>query len=284
MKIFKMNVLVAAMLAGAVVLAGPAVAKDYKSIKIATEASYAPFDYKDASGNLMGFDIDLGKDLCSRMKVECTVVEQAWDGIIPSLVAGRYDVILAAMDIQPAREKVISFTQPYIRTQIRFIAPAGSPLLEVKSELDSLALDDVSPEERAVLDQLAAAFKGKKVGVQVSTTTEAFMRELLPSVELVSYDTADNMILDLNSGRIDASLSSLARLKPLLEKPEGKNLKIFGPNMTGGPFGKGTGIGIRKEDEKLREMFNKAISEAIADGTMQKLSTKWFGYDATPQQ
>ncbi|MER9025605.1 lysine/arginine/ornithine ABC transporter substrate-binding protein [Mesorhizobium sp. M0815] len=281
MKNFKINALFV-ILAGAACVAGQAVAKDYKSISIATEASYAPFDYKDAGGSLMGFDIDLGNDLCSRMRVECTVVEQAWDGIIPSLVAGRYDVILAAMDIQPAREKIISFTQPYIRTPIRFIAPAGSPLLDFKSDLDSLALDDVSPEERAALDKLGEALKGKKVGVQVSTTTESFMKELLPNVELASYDTADNMILDLNSGRIDASLSSLARLKPLTEKPEGKNLKIFGPNMTGGPFGKGTGIGVRKEDEQLREMFNKAIAEAIADGTMKNLSMKWFGYDATP--
>ncbi|MCA1441912.1 transporter substrate-binding domain-containing protein [Ensifer sp. IC4062] len=283
MKISKLNTLLA-MLAGAMVVAGPSAAKDYKSITFATDATFAPFESKDASGKLMGFDIDLGKDLCSRMKIECTVIEQAWDGIIPSLVAGRYDAILAAMDINAEREKVISFTEPYIKTPVRFIAPNGSSLLEFNGTLEDLTLDEVGPEEQAELDKLTAAFEGKKVGVQVSTTTEAFMKNFMPNVELASYDTPDNMILDLTSGRIDASLSTLARLKPLLEKPEGKDLTIFGPNMTGGPFGKGTGIGLRKEDGQLREMLNKAIAEAIADGTMKNLSMKWLGFDATPKK
>lgn len=283
MKISKLNTLLA-MLTGTLVLTGPAAAKDYKSITFATDATYAPFEYKDASGNLMGFDIDLSKDLCSRIKIECPVIEQAWDGIIPSLIAGRYHAILAAMDINAEREKVISFTQPYIKTPIRFIAPKGSSLLEFKGSLDSLTLDDVSPEERAELDKLAGAFKGKKIGVQSSTTAESFVKEFLPNVELASYDTPDNMVLDLNAGRIDASLSTLARLKPLLEKPEGKDLAIFGPNMTGGPFGKGTGIGLRKEDSQLRDMLNKAIAEAVADGTIEKLSMKWLGFDGTPKQ
>ncbi|THK36724.1 transporter substrate-binding domain-containing protein [Ensifer sp. MPMI2T] len=283
MKISKLNILLAT-LAGAIVLAGPAAAEDRKSITFATDATYAPFESKDASGNLEGFDIDLSKDLCSRAKIECTIIEQAWDGIIPSLVAGRYDAILAAMDINAEREKVISFTQPYIKTPIRFIAPKASSLPQYKVGLDDLTLDDVSPEERAELEKLAAAFDGKKVGVQVSTTAESFMTQFMPNVELASYDTPDNMILDLNSGRIDASLSTLARLKPLLEKPEGKDLAIFGPNMTGGPFGKGTGIGLRKEDGELRERLNKAIGEAVADGTIEKLSMKWLGFDATPKQ
>ncbi|MGX9574333.1 lysine/arginine/ornithine ABC transporter substrate-binding protein [Mesorhizobium sp. f-mel] len=282
MKISKLNALLA-IFAGAIVVAGPATAKDLKSITFATDATYAPFESKDASGNLEGFDIDLSRDLCRRAKIECTVIEQAWDGIIPSLIAGRYDAILAAMDINAEREKVISFTQPYIKTPIRFIAPKGSSLLQFKVGLDDLTLDEVSPEEQAELDRLAAAFKGKKIGVQASTTAEAFVKKFMPDVELASYDTPDNMILDLDSGRIDASLSTLARLKPLLEKPEGKDLAIFGPNMTGGPFGKGTGIGLRKEDDQLREMLNKAIADAIADGTIEKLSVKWLGFDATPK-
>lgn len=279
----KLAKLIFAMLA-AMFLGGTAMAKDFKSITFATDATFAPFESKDASGNLEGFDIDLSKELCSRVKIECTITEQAWDGIIPSLVAGRYDAILAAMDINSEREKVISFTHPYIKTPIRFIAPKASSLPQYKVGLSDLTLDDVSPEEREELDKLAVAFEGKKVGVQVSTTTEAFMKKFMPNVELASYDTPDNMILDLNAGRIDASLSTLARLKPLLEKPEGENLTIFGPNMTGGPFGKGTGIGLRKEDGELREMLNKAIAEAIADGTIEKLSMKWLGFDTTPKQ
>src|SRR5690606_6995690 len=106
----------AAVVTGFLVAAGPSQAKDYKSITIATEGSYAPYNFKDAGGKLIGFDIDLGNDLCKRMNIECKFVEQAWDGIIPSLTAGRYDAIMAAMGIQPAREKVITFSRPYLLT------------------------------------------------------------------------------------------------------------------------------------------------------------------------
>ncbi|WP_246672053.1 MULTISPECIES: lysine/arginine/ornithine ABC transporter substrate-binding protein [unclassified Mesorhizobium] len=271
------------MASSTIALAGQAHAQDKKSITIATEAAYAPYEYKDAAGKIVGFDIDLGKDLCKRISVECTVIDTAWDGIIPSLTAGKFDAIMGGMDINDEREKVIAFAGPYLQTPVRFIAPKSSPLIKLKTSMDTLTLDDVSPDEHAVLDQLAATLQGKKVGVQVSTTSEAFVRKFLPTVEVSTYDTADNMVLDLNSGRIDLSLSTMARLLPLTKTSEGKDLAIFGPNMTGGPFGKGVGIGVRKEDEALKVKFNKAIADAIADGTVKELSTKWFEFDGTPK-
>lgn len=263
-------------------IAAPIQAQDYKSITIATEGAYAPYNFKDASGNLVGFDIDLANDLCKRMEIECTIIEQAWDGIIPSLVSGRYDAIVAAMGIQPAREEVIAFSRPYLFTPMRFVALEGSPLLDITGALDILTLDDVSVEEQAVLEQYAAEFAGVKFGVQGGTSHEAFMTQVMPTVPLSVYDTIDNMILDLGSGRVDAGLASVSFLKPLTDKPEGADLRIFGPSMTGGPFGKGVGVGIRKSDPELRAMFDKAINEAVADGTVKALSTKWFGYDASP--
>ena len=260
-------------------LAGPVAAKDYKKIKIATEGAYAPYNFKDAGGNLVGFEIDLAADLCKRMSIECTLVEQAWDGIIPSLVAGKYDAIMAGMSIKAKREKVISFSQAYVHTPILFTVLESSPLAGYKTELTSMTLDDVSAEEKAVLDQMRAAFEGKKVGVQVSTTHEDFMNEMMPDIKISSYDKMDNMILDLIAGRIEVGLTSLSFLKPLMEKPEGKKLRLIGPSMTKGPFGRGVAVGLRKEDAKLREMFDKAIDEAISDGSMSKLAVKWFGFD-----
>ncbi|MCM2446928.1 transporter substrate-binding domain-containing protein [Rahnella sp. CG8] len=283
MMLFKRSALVT-ILAGTLITTVPVQAKDYKSITIATEGSYAPYSFKDASGKLVGFEIELASDLCNRMKIKCTVVEQAWDGIIPSLIAGRYDAIMAAMGIQPAREKVISFSRPYIFTPIRFVTMTDSPLLNIVSPMDNLALDDINPEKQAILDKYITAFKGKKVGVQTSSSNEIFMRQLMPNVELTSYDTIDNMILDLKAGRIDLGLASVSFLKPLTDKPEGKDLRIFGPNMTGGPFGKGVGVGLRKEDNSLRGMFDQAIDAAIADGTVHSLSLKWFGYDSSPKK
>jgi octopine/nopaline transport system substrate-binding protein len=265
-------------------IACPVAAKDYKSIKIATEGAYAPYNFKDAGGNLVGFEIDLAADLCKRMGIECTLVEQAWDGIIPSLVAGKYDAIMAGMSIKAKREKVISFSRYYVATPILFTVLKTSPLAGYKTKLESMTLDDVDAEEKAVLDDMKKAFKGKKVGVQVSTTHEDFMNDMMPEIEIASYDKMDNMILDLIAGRIDIGLTSLSFLTPLMKKPEGKKLQLIGPSMTKGPFGRGVAVGVRKEDTKLRDMFSKAINEAIKDGTMSKLAVQWFGFDNSAKE
>ena len=267
----------------ALALAGPAAAKDYKDIKIATEGAYAPYNFKDAGGNLVGFEIDLAKDLCKRMKINCTIVEQAWDGIIPSLTAGKYDVIMAGMSIKPKREKIISFSRAYAYTPILFTVMDTSPLADFKTKISDMTLDDLNADEKEALEQMKAAFKGKKVGVQVSTTHEDFMNEMMPDIKINSYDKMDNMILDLMAGRIDVGLTSLSFLSPLMKKPEGKKLRLIGPKMTKGPFGRGVAAGIRKEDAKLKEMFTKAITEAVADGSLSKLAVKWFGFDNSPK-
>lgn len=283
MKLFNLNTL-AAVVTGLLVAAGPTLAKDYKSITIATEGSYAPYNFKDASGKLVGFDIDLANDLCKRMSIECTFVEQAWDGIIPSLTAGRYDAIMAAMGIQPKREKVISFSRPYLLTPMTFVTTADNPLLTEAEPTKDLPLDNITPEQKATLEKFTKAFEGVKFGVQAGTSHETFMKEMMPSVQISTYDTIDNVMMDLKAGRIDASLASVSFLKPLTDKPDNKDLKMFGPKMSGGLFGKGVGAGLRKEDTDLKAMFDKAIDAAVADGTVQKLSMQWFGYDAAPKK
>jgi octopine/nopaline transport system substrate-binding protein len=268
----------------AFVWAGSVAAKDYNSIKISTEGAYAPYNFKDAGGNLVGFDVDLAAELCKRMGSKCTIVEQAWDGIIPSLLAGKYDAIMAAMSITEKRQEVISFSKPYIYEPIIFATTKDNVLSNFKTDLTNITLADLNAEEKAVFEKLEEALKDKKVGVQVSTTHENVMNKLLPKVKLAVYDKIDNMVLDLTAGRIDAGLSSLSYFKPLLDKPESKNLKLVGPQMTGGMLGPGVGIGIRKEDAKLVDMFNKAIDEMIADGSLGKLAVKWFGFDGSPKE
>jgi len=264
MKFFSLNSL-AAIVTGVLIAAGPSLAKDYKSITIATEGSYAPYNFKDAGGKLVGFEIDLGNDLCKRMNVECKFVEQAWDGIIPSLTTGRYDAIMAAMGIQPAREKVIAFSRPYLLTPMTFLTTADSPLLKTETSALDLSLDKITPEQQAELEKFTKALEGAKFGVQTGTSHETFMKQMMPGVQISTYDTIDNVVMDLKAGRIDVSLSSISFLKPLTDKPDNKDLKMFGPRMTGGVFGKGVGVGI-------------------ADGTVKKLSMQWFGYDASPKQ
>jgi octopine/nopaline transport system substrate-binding protein len=264
--------------------AGAVAAKDYSSIKIATEGAYPPYNFKDAGGNLVGFDVDLAVELCKRMGSQCTIVEQAWDGIIPSLIAGKYDAIMAAMSITEKRREVISFSKPYIYEPIIFATTKDSSLANFKTDLTNITLAELDAEEKAVFEKLDAALKDKKVGVQVSTTHENVMNAMLPKVKLAIYDKIDNMVLDLTAGRIDAGLSSLSYFKPLLDESVGKDLKLIGPQMTGGLLGPGVGVGIRKEDAKLVEMFNKAIDEIITDGTLGELAVKWFGFDGSPKE
>ncbi|MEO1694342.1 MAG: transporter substrate-binding domain-containing protein, partial [Pseudomonadota bacterium] len=99
--------------AAAAMFAAPLAAKEWKEVRIATEGAYKPWNFKDSAGKIIGYEVDLANDLCKRMGVKCTIVEQAWDGIIPALQAGKYDVIMAGMSITDKRKKIISFSRSY---------------------------------------------------------------------------------------------------------------------------------------------------------------------------
>lgn len=248
-----------------------------QTIRIATEGAYAPYNFKDSAGNLVGFEIDLSEELCARMNAECELVEQAWDGIIPALQAKKYDAIMAGMSITAERQKVISFSRSYVNTPIRFATLKGSGFASFDSNLDNINLDDVSNAEQQALDSIASALDGLTVGVQTATTHENFMNEFLPGVDLKSYDTMDNMILDLEAGRVDVGYTDVTFLAPVLEK--NPDVMMVGPGMTGGPLGQGVGVGIRQEDGTLRERFSDAINSTIADGTLSRLAVEWFEVD-----
>jgi len=251
-------------------------------VRIATEGAYAPWNYKDSAGNLIGFEIDLAKDLCQRMKVECTIVEQAWDGIIPALQAGKYDAIMAGMSITDKRKKIISFSRAYASTPAKFVVLKSSPAAGFKTMEADINLMEISNMEKMSIGELVAQFKGKTVGVQVATTHLNFLNEYLgKDVTIKSYDTQENLDLDLQAGRVDAALASMSYWAPLLKGDKGKDMIAVGPNLTGGPFGAGVGVGIRQKDKKFVDMFTKAINESIAAGVVSKLAIQHFGFDAS---
>lgn len=264
---------------------GAANAADWSKIRIATEGAYAPWNFTDASGQLVGFELDLARDLCKRMNAECEIVAQAWDGIIPALQAGKYDVIMAGMSITDERKKVITFSRSYAATPAKFVVLKGSPSASFKTGLDIVTLDDVSADEKAAIAAVVEEFKGKTIGVQTATTHENFLRQYLGGdVEVRTYDTQENLDLDLEAGRVDAALAALSYWVPLLESDKGKGMVLVGPGLTGGPFGAGVGAGIRQKDQALADMFSKAINETIADGSLSKLAVQWFGFDASVKE
>lgn len=271
-----------ALLATAVLFAIASQAVAGEKIRIATEGAYKPWNYKDSAGNLVGFELDLAKDLCARMKAECTVVEQAWDGIIPALQAGKYDAIMAGMSITEKRKKVISFSRAYASTPAKFVVLKTSPVAGFKTMESDINLTEVSAAEKGSIEELVSKFKGKTVGVQVATTHLNFLNEYLgKDVTIKSYDTQENLDLDLQAGRVDAALASMSYWAPLLKGDKGKDMVAIGPNLTGGPFGAGVGVGIRQKDKKIVDMFSKAINEAIAAGVVSKLAIQHFGFDAS---
>jgi len=265
-------------------LAGMSVAKEWKKVRVATEGAYPPWNATDASGKLYGFDIDVINEVCKRSGLECEISAHAWKGIIPGLTAGKYDCIIAGMQATHKRLKVIDFAGPYAKTPGSFATIKSSPLAQFKSSPDRVTLNDISAEEQNVIDQLLKLLQGKVIGVQTTTTHSNFLDTYFKSVATIrKYDSQENVLLDLTTGRIDAAEGSMSYWVPIMKKEQGKDLALFGPAWTGDIFGLGNGIGVRKEDPELKAIFDKALKSLREDGTLQELALKWFGFDNSPK-
>ena len=254
-------------------------AGNWSKIKIGTEGAYPPWNGTNAAGELEGAEIDLAADLCARMNAECELVAQDWDGIIPALQNGKYDAIIAGMSITAERMEVINFSQGYANEPASFSVLKSSPLAALGSS-GKVNMDALNDTSSALLDSLKETLNGHTVGVQGSTTHENFVKQVLgDSVTMKSYDTQQNMELDLAAGRIDAALCDQGSMEAFMATDGGQNVAFIGPGLGGGPFGGGVGVGLRKADTDLLEMINKAIDEARADGTLAEHFSTWFGKD-----
>ena len=250
------------------------------NIKIGTEGAYPPWNSKDAAGNLIGFEVELANELCKIMKHNCTVVEQDWDGMIPALVSRKFDAIMAGMSITDERKKTINFSQGYADEVASLAVMKGSKNESLKT-LSAINLTDISADEQATLDTLAKAFKGKTIGVQTATIHQNFLDSGdVGKVNVRTYKTQDEVNLDLASGRCDAALAAAVAFSDYAEK-SGKPVVLTGPTFSGGAFGNGVGVGIRKDDTELLKAFNKAINQARKNGDISRIATKWFGFDAS---
>jgi octopine/nopaline transport system substrate-binding protein len=269
--------------AAALLVGSVAQAKDWKTVVIGMEGAYEPYNLTDPSGKIVGFEPDLVLDLCKRMKVECKIIAQDWDGMIPGLQAGKFDVIMDGMSITDERKKSIDFSNPYSQTPGAFVAAKSSPLAKLPDTGKVINLTKDPKAGEAALKSLRDAMKGKTIGVQVSTTHATFLDKHFKDIATIKeYKTTDERDLDLKSGRIDAELDDQPALASLLEKPDSKDYQFVGPQFTGGDFGVGVGMGIRQSDKDLTEKFDKALAAAFADGSVKKYSLQWFKIDTTP--
>jgi polar amino acid transport system substrate-binding protein len=240
-----MNRLFVAAAAAFLALAGTATAQ---TVRIGTEGAYAPWNFLDDSGNVAGYEVDLGTELCTRAGLTCEFVVNEWDSMIPNLQAGNYDAIMAGMSITDERLQTIDFTQNYFPPDpSKYVAAAGSTV-------------DF------------ANLSGVRIGAQGATIQHAYVEENFGAGNTIqAYETADQAMADLLAGNLDVILADSAYLEPIVAGNPA--IAFFGDDVL---IGNGVGVGLRKADDELEQKLNDAITAAKADGTIDTLIAKWF--------
>ena len=219
-------------------------------------ANYEPFYSRSADGTWSGWEIEIGDAVCAAMEEDCVWVPIAWDGIIPALTAKKIDAIFGSMSITDERKQTINFSDKYYNTPAALIAPKN---IAIESA------DDL---------------KGKRVGVQVSSTHSNYVETYLSDgTDVKIYQDFNEHNQDLFAGRVDAVVADSLALAPFLESAEGACCEIKMELNDEEIFGIGVGAGIRKEDEELLTKINAAIKQIREDGTYDEIAKKYFSFD-----
>ncbi len=233
--------------AAALALATPTVAQE--TVRIATEGAYAPWNFLNDAGEPAGYEIALGNAICETAGLTCEWIINDWDSIIPNLLAGNYDLIMAGMSITDERLETIDFSDNYFPPDpSKYVAAADA-------NLDF------------------ANLSGARVGVQGGTIQAAYAEENLGGANtIVTFSTADQAMADLAAGNLDTILADGAYLEPVVAASNGA-IEFVGEDVM---IGGGVGAGIRKEDAELKAKVNEALASLKADGTVDKLIAEWF--------
>ena len=220
-----------------------------ETVRIATEGAYAPWNFLDDAGKPAGYEIDLAAAICEKAELTCEVITNDWDSIIPNLLAGNYDVIMAGMNITEERLQTVDFADEYKPADpSRFVAAPGTTV-------------DF------------AALTGKRIGVQGGTVQEAYANsDLAAGNTVVAFGTADQAIADLAAGNLDIILADGAYLEPVVTASSG-SLEFVGDDLM---IGNGIGGGLRKDETELKTKLDDALTALKADGTVDKLIAQWF--------
>ena len=230
-------------LAALAVMASPAMAD---KVRMGTEGAYPPYNFINDAGEVDGFERELGDELCKRAKLECEWVTNEWDSIIPNLVSGNYDTIIAGMSVTAERDEVIDFTQDYIPP---------------------------SPSAYAALSGASVDLNGGVIAAQTGTIQASHIAST--GATLVEFATPDETIAAVKNGEADAVLADKDFLAPFVAESNGE-MAFVGEV----PLGGGIGMGIRESDGDLKAKMDAAISSVKADGSLNAMIKKWFGDEA----
>lgn len=218
--------------------AGMAFASDV--VRMGTEGAYPPYNFINDAGEVDGFERELGDELCKRAELTCEWVTNEWDSIIPNLVSGNYDTIIAGMSITAERDEVIDFTQNYTQ-------PDPSAFAALSADVDL---------EHGVIAAQATTIQASHVASMGAT--------------LIEFATPDETIAAVKNGEADAVLADKAFLDPIVAEDDA--VMFVGANVL---LGGGVGMGLRESDTELKAKFDAAIQSMKDDGSLNALIAKW---------
>ena len=241
-----------------------------EALRVGTECTYHPFNYKTDDGTLTGYDVDVATEVGQRIGADIEFVCQEWKGMIPALLAGKFDLIVASMSITEKRLKQIDFSAPYRVSIGQFVGNKARGL--------KLFNDDGSVD--------AAGFSGVRIGLERATTYEEWLKVHVPDAEVAYYDNNESMYLDLAAGRVDAIMTNpmKAYLK-FLSKDDGAGFEVVGPQIAEEKyFGIGVGIGMRKGNDDLKGRIDGALKGMTEEGKLGEYGLRYFPFTIHPQE
>ncbi|OOS05359.1 amino acid ABC transporter substrate-binding protein, PAAT family [Moraxella cuniculi DSM 21768] len=227
-------------------------------LRIATEGSYAPYNFTNPDGSLAGFDIDIANALCEKMQTQCQITAQDWDGIIPALKTGKFDAIVSAMSVTAERSEQVDFSKPYYINYLVFLAKNDS-------KFDPSSKTDI---------------ENAKITAQRSTISSQWLTQTYPNSKPQLYDTLDNAFIDLGNGRADAMISDKLPALTWLKSDLGKNFTIKGSDID---IDDKVAVAVDKGNTELLQKINDALDAIKADGTYEKIVIKHFGAEGMPK-
>jgi ABC-type amino acid transport substrate-binding protein len=226
-------------------------------IIVATEGAYPPFNYLDRKGLPAGFEMELAQEICERMKAECEFVAAKWDDLVPGLLDKKYDIVMSSLEVNTERRRRLGLSRRYYLSPGIFIAAKGQQF-----------------------DGPPTLLRNKRLGVQKDSTHADWLdKSFRRSAQIKRYATLADALAALAKDEVDAVFGDKVQLWLWSKKPEGACCEIVGQDIKDTQtLGVGVSAGIRREDVKLRDAFNKALSELIGDGTYKQINAKYFPF------
>ncbi len=216
-------------------------------VHFGTDGEYPPYNFVNDAGEVDGFEADLIDEVCRRANLECEWIVTPWGGIMESLIAEEFDVIVSGMSINDERDQVIDFTQPYL--------PATPSIYVALAEASEDSLNGV-------------------IAAGVSTVHSAYLAEI--GAEFMEFGSGEDAVSAVLNSTADAALFDREFAHSIIAESDGKLAALGQPVL----LEEGIGAGVRETDTDLKEKLNSAISDMKADGSLNDLIRKWFDEDA----